>query len=426
MKIWLSFLFLLIFGCLHAQYKTVESVPNPKEGGKGYVSNPDYILSESTVDRINELLADLEENDGFQVAVVCLRSIGKNVPKDFSTDLATLWGVGTRGKDDGLLILVVVEARRTEFETGYGTETILTDGLTQQIQQEEMNPYFKQGNFDAGMLAGVKGVCNVLRGAALEENPEVQRQMDEENAVEYEQRSKARERNFWIALGGWHLFGVALFLIAFLFIRYKHDPYKKYNIIKNFGYWIWAILFPITHIFLVFLSKNLKERYRNQVRFSGKTNRVMHKLTESEEDDFLTLGQQAEEIVKSVDYDVWVTDNHDDLCILSYRPIFTKYTPCPKCRYKTYYKEYDRITVQPSYSKAGQGERRYSCGNKACNHTDYKTYSVARLQKSSRTSGGGWISTGGGGGGFSGGGSWGGGGSFGGGSFGGGGSGSSW
>ena len=416
----MAFLFsLFVLNLVHGQYYSVSSVPSPKSDGNGYVSNPDHILNESTVEQINGHLATLEENDGFQVAVVCLRSIGKNVPKDFATDLATHWGIGTRGKDDGMLILLVLDQRRVEFETGYGTETIITDLLAQRIQQEEMVPFFKQNNYDLGILGGVKRVCSELSGQALEANPEVQRLQDEKNAQKYEEIMRERTRVFWITFGAWHLLGVAIFLIALLFVRYQHDPYKKYNIIKAFAVWIWAILFPVTHIFLVFLSKKLKDRYRNQVRFSGKTNHLMHKLTEKEEDEFLTLGQQAEEIVKSVDYAVWVTEEHDDFCILAYKPLFSKYTPCPKCRYKTYYKVYDRTTVSPTYSHAGEGERKYTCENKTCNHTDQTTYRIPRLQRSSRTSGGGgWISSGGGG-------SWGGGGSFGGGSFGGGGSGSS-
>jgi uncharacterized protein len=424
MKNALLLLSLIFVSSFHAQFETAKEVPNPKSVGKSYVSNPDEILTANTVQQIDEYLSELEESDGFQVAIVCVNSIGQNVPKDFATDLASLWGIGNRGKDDGLLILLVKDQKRIEFETGYGTESILPDNLTQQIQQEVMLPYFKQNNYDLGMLSGVRGICNVLRGNGLESNPEEQRLIDEEKARLYEKKATERDRNVLIGIGAWHILGVAIFLIALLIIRYKTDPYKKFNIIKNFGVWIWAILFPITHIFLVFLSKKLMERYRNQVRFSGRTNHLMHKLTEQEEDEFLTLGQQAEEIVKSVDYDVWVTESHDDFCILSYRPIFTKYTPCPKCRYRTYYKVYDKITISPTYSSAGQGEKKYTCENTNCKHTDHTKYSIARLRKSSRTSGGAWIGSGGSG--FSGGGSWGGGGSFGGGSFGGGGSGSSW
>lgn len=414
---------LMYAGIVYGQYETVEAVPNPKTENGGYVSNPDFILDQTTVDQLNEILSDLEENDRFQVAVVCLRSIGDNVPKDFSTELAVKWGIGEKTRDNGLLILLVLDQHRIEFETGYGTESILTDLLTQQIQQEYMLPYFKQNNYDAGMLAGIKAVRDALQGKVLEENTQIESDFSKENAQEYARRRKEQERKFLIVFVSWHLLGVALYLIVILVVRYQQDPYKKYNIIKNFGLWFWAILFPLTHIFLVLLSKKLMSRYRNLVRFSGRTNRIMHKLVEAEEDEFLSMGQQAEEIVKSVDYDVWVTDEKDDYCILSYRPLLTKYTPCPKCKYRTYHKEYDKITISPSYTSAGQGEKKYACTN--CNHVDHTKFTIPRLQRSNRTSGGFWIG-GIGGAGSSGGGSWGGGGSFGGGSFGGGGSGSSW
>ena len=97
--------------------------------------------------------------------------------------------------------------------------------------------------------------------------------------------------------------------------------------------------------------------------------------------------------------------------------LFTKYSTCPKCHFKTYYKVYDRQIVAPSYSSAGKGERKHECAN--CKHVDLKTYHIPRLRRSNRSSGSrGWVGSGGGG--FSGGGS------FGGGSSGGGGGGSSW
>lgn len=417
----LVFFISFFFGfTIAAQTVTVESIENPKTQGNS-VSNPDYILSASTVEQINDQINELEKTDKYQIALVIVRSIGEQVPKDFATELAQFWGIGEKSRDNGLLVLLVLDQRRIEFETGYGTETILTDVLSKQIQQEEMLPYFRNNNYDAGILAGVNAICSILNGHTLDENSQFENE-EQENAAEYARRARDRQRNFWVVFFAWHLVGITIYLIAFLVARYQSDPYKKYNIIKNFAFWIWAVIFPLTHIFLVLLSTKLKDRYRNQVRFSGRTNRLMHKLTDADEDEFLTLGQQAEEIVKSVDYDVWVTDDKDDYCILSYRPVFTKYTPCPKCKYRTYFKEYDRISISPTYTNSGSGEKKHSCTN--CKHVDHTSYSIPRLQRSSRTSGGRWIGIGGGSSG--GGGSWGGGGSFGGGSFGGGGSGSSW
>ena len=70
----------LWLGTLYAQEYTVESVPNPiTANAHHFVSNPDGILSESTVNTLNAKLDSLSLNNGAQVAVVVLNSIGFDV-----------------------------------------------------------------------------------------------------------------------------------------------------------------------------------------------------------------------------------------------------------------------------------------------------------------------------------------------------------
>lgn len=401
---------------------TISSVPNPKEAGtNGYVSNPDNILSADDVGTIDNICAQIEENDSFQVAFVVLSSIGSEVPKDFAGQLFNKWGVGHAGRDDGLLVLFVLDQRRIEFETGYGTEQVLTDYQCVQLQQDYMIPYFKEGNYSTGLIEGALALRSALSEQTVDRHLV---QTQEEQQIQYEQQlvveQQNRRRNLIIGVVAWHAIGLIIFLIALLIARFRQDPYDKYNTIRYFAVWIWAILFPLTHIFVVLFAKNLKQRYRDMIRFSSKTDEIMRKLSEEDEDEYLSRGQITEELVKSVDYDVWITDNSDDVLVLSYRPLFTKYSTCPKCHFKTYFKVYDKQVVAPTYHSSGSGERKHECAN--CKHVDIKTYHIARLQRSNRTtsSGGSWSS------GSSGGWSGGGGGSFGGGSSGGGGGGSSW
>jgi uncharacterized protein len=140
----------------------------------------------------------------------------------------------------------------------------------------------------------------------------------------------------------------------------------------------------------------------------------MRKLSEQEDNKYLDAGQIAEEAVKSVDYDVWISDEPDDILIFSYKRWFSSYGACPKCKYKTYFKEYDRVITSPTYSSSGTGERKHTCTN--CRHSKTVRYTIPRKTKSSTSSSsygsyGGSSSYGG---------------SFGGGSSGGGGAGSSW
>lgn len=141
---------------------TINNVPNPKVVNNTYVSDPDHFLKESTIAEINSLLASLETKTTDQVAVVVLNSIGEEVPKTFATALFNEWGIGIRGKDNGLLILMVMDVRRVEFETGYGTESMLPDAICKRLQLTYMIPEFKEGNYDKGLLEGVKATADIL------------------------------------------------------------------------------------------------------------------------------------------------------------------------------------------------------------------------------------------------------------------------
>ncbi len=146
-----------------AQTYTLETVPNPKQARSGrYVSNPDGILSASAVRQIDSVLRTVEDSTTAQVAVVCLNSIGENVPKDFATALFRKWGLGYRQKNNGLLVLMVKDQHRFEMETGYGLEGILPDAICKRIQTEHMVPFAKVGNFDQAMIAGIEALAHTI------------------------------------------------------------------------------------------------------------------------------------------------------------------------------------------------------------------------------------------------------------------------
>ena len=85
----------LWLGTLWAQEYTVESVPNPiTANAHHFVSNPDGILSESTVNTLNAKLDSLSLNNGAQVAVVVLNSIGFDVIDNFAWSLFDKWRIG--------------------------------------------------------------------------------------------------------------------------------------------------------------------------------------------------------------------------------------------------------------------------------------------------------------------------------------------
>ena len=83
-------------------------------------------------------------------------------------------GIGAKGKDNGLLIVVAVEDRRVKVEVGYDLEQFITDGFAGETIREMMTPEFRNGNYGAGLLAGATRIINRIaerRGVTLQNVP---------------------------------------------------------------------------------------------------------------------------------------------------------------------------------------------------------------------------------------------------------------
>ena len=168
LKFILSFIVsLVIFSACH-QDKSAEdggylSIPDPKTLGESYVSNPDKILSESTVTSLNTVLSTLDQSGRAHIDVVIVETIGDAVPKDAVTALFRKWKIGDKKTNNGLLMLVVKDQHRIEFETGYGLEGDLPDLVCYRIQQKYMIPHARNNDFDSAVQDGVNGLIAELK-----------------------------------------------------------------------------------------------------------------------------------------------------------------------------------------------------------------------------------------------------------------------
>lgn len=174
----LSLLFALVL-TTQAQDKvyTVDNIPKVHLQDKTrYVCDPSAILSREATSAMDGLLYGLEQQTGIETVVAVVPSIGEADCFDFSHQLLNAWGVGKKGKDNGLVILLVTDQRCIQFYTGYGLEGVLPDAICKRIQTQEMIPYLKDGHWDEGMEAGIRGVCGYLDGSMVNDYE------DEENA----------------------------------------------------------------------------------------------------------------------------------------------------------------------------------------------------------------------------------------------------
>lgn len=403
--------------------QTIEDVPNTKVSDNKNVSDPHYLLPSFAEDKIQIIVDKLKAEKDYEIMIVCLNSIGTNPDAHlWGTELFNLWGIGDDETENGLLILVVHDIHRVEFITGRGMETVLTDAESYKIQQEQMVSYFKKNDYATGVIRGLQAVNDVLNGKeVLYDSDTVDAVSNQESGYVSESKPFYTHPVFLGYFGFCLLLALVYFIFLFAAFRTK-DLHKRYRLMKFWSLLIFYFIAPIPFIFLVIYTRKNMYRWRNMDRIGFKTGDLLHKLSEDEEDVYLNKGQITEEIVNSVDYDVWINEAGTDLVVLPYKNWFTPYNKCDNCKYKTYIKLYDRTIQAATYSRSGKGEKKYKCKN--CEHTKVKTYTIPRKQKA-RSGGyysGGGSFGGGGGGGFSGGG----GGSFGGGSSGGGGAGSGW
>ena len=154
---------------------TIDDVPNVRLSDvRQYVTDPSASLYATARDSINAILGRLEKSTGIETAVVMLPSIGDEDIFDFGHELFRKWGIGKKKSDNGLLILFVKDQKKVRFTTGYGIEGTMTDAMSKRIQTTLMIPRFRNGNWDGGMVSGVRAVAKTLDGSmqAEEDNGE--------------------------------------------------------------------------------------------------------------------------------------------------------------------------------------------------------------------------------------------------------------
>ncbi len=112
--------------------------------------------------RLTQKLAALETQSHRQVVVVTLADLQGYDISDYGYQLGRHWGIGSKDKNDGALLIVAPKERRVRIEVGYGLEPVLTDGLSSLIVQQQVVPRFKAGDMAGGIEAGTDAIIHQL------------------------------------------------------------------------------------------------------------------------------------------------------------------------------------------------------------------------------------------------------------------------
>lgn len=154
----INLLILILFSCIFAS--NVKALVNPTP--EFYVNDYANVLSEETEKYIIKKSNELYKVDGTQIVVVTIPNLGGESIEEYSLNLARSFGIGSKEKNNGLLLLLALEERESRIEVGTGLEGIMPDGKTGRFQDQYMIPFYKQNDFDTGIKNGYDAFFNEI------------------------------------------------------------------------------------------------------------------------------------------------------------------------------------------------------------------------------------------------------------------------
>ena len=129
------------------------------------------LLSPSTVGQLEVILKGYRDSTSNQIALYIIPTLDGDDIDDYSNRVFKEWKLGDEKKDNGVLWLIAVNDRKQRIEVGLGLEGNLTDALSSRINRNEVAPYFREGNYDAGIQAGLTGIMKAIQGTYVNEDP---------------------------------------------------------------------------------------------------------------------------------------------------------------------------------------------------------------------------------------------------------------
>lgn len=207
--------FVLLSGRIAAQESCLPTAPNPPR----LVNDFAKILSPQFTSQLESLLVRFDDTTSIQIAIVTTNDLCGYDKMTYTYELGESWGVGGSEFNTGLVLMVKPKLKNSKGEvfiaTGYGLEGVLPDATLKRLVENEIIPYFKQNNYEAGILSAVKVIMEISGG--------------EYSAEDYK-KNKSKESIplfpfFFILL-------FALLMFANVFRRARH-----YSSVNNVGLW---------------------------------------------------------------------------------------------------------------------------------------------------------------------------------------------
>jgi uncharacterized protein len=136
-----------------------------------------HVVDGQSAARIDQLSRALQAASGDVVVVATVQTVAPYADiREYAVKLFENHGrgIGTKGKDNGVLILLAVQERRVWVEVGYGLEQWITDGFAGETSRDDMVPSFRRGAYGEGLAAGAARIVGRIAEARQVTLPNVQ------------------------------------------------------------------------------------------------------------------------------------------------------------------------------------------------------------------------------------------------------------
>jgi uncharacterized protein len=149
------------------QIAKAQDIPEPMSPPR-MVNDFSGLLNPSDLQKLENKLENFYYETSTQIYIVIIDDLKGYDISDFSFRLGEKWGVGTKGKDNGLVILLNPSPDRMHGDafvaTGYGLEGAVPDAIANRLVDLEMVPYFKEQKYYEGLDAATNTIIKLTKG----------------------------------------------------------------------------------------------------------------------------------------------------------------------------------------------------------------------------------------------------------------------
>jgi len=128
---------------------------------QGYINDFAGVLDPATVEQLTRLCAEVDQKAKAQIALTTIKSLEGEPVEDFANHLLQKWGVGYKGTDRGVMVLLAINDHKYWTEVGYGLEPILPDGKVGDFGRA-MVPLLRQGDYNRAAVQIVSQIAEVI------------------------------------------------------------------------------------------------------------------------------------------------------------------------------------------------------------------------------------------------------------------------